>query len=61
MNENLYKVTAQVEFKDRKAKIVLRVKAKNEDEAIQKSDYSLAEAYGEDIVDGDFLDCELIA
>lgn len=61
MNESLYKVTAQVEFKDRKCKIFFRVKAKNEDEAIQKADYSLAETYGEDIVDGEFLDCELIA
>lgn len=61
MNEKLYKVTAEVEFKDRKAKIIFRIKANTEDEAIQKADYSLAEAYGEDIIDGEFLDCELMA
>lgn len=71
--ENLYRVTVEIEFKVRdllanevkhfskKSKIYIRVKAEDEDEAIRKADYSLAETYGEDILDGEFLDCELIA
>jgi hypothetical protein len=59
--DKLFKVTAKIEFTHAEREITHFVHAENEDEAIQKTDYWLAETYGDEMEDGEFLDCELIA